>query len=449
MYTYNLPATTVGVNTIVARYNGNEIYDSSVSIATFNVNKINTNIIANITNNTIVANITEVNGNPVDNGTVLVYENGTLIGTFNVTNGTGNITLPELPTGEHNLTLNYTGTNKYNPSNTTITTNKPMPSFITVDPINYGMVEDHVLLNATITDENGNPIDGGIIVFKINGETLKYADGTPIYVNVTNGKAQLDYIIPVSWVKPNMTIGAAYSGTDLYTGSRAITKKIYIVKRDALVDVTTSELSIKATNTTTLIASVSDKITGKLVQTGIVVFKFQGHTLKDENGTTIYANITNGIAKLNYTAPLGISSHNYTITAVYSNKDYNRAENTTKQFVNKTEITITASAIATKTTGNNLTITGTIKDILGNNVKGTNKIAIKINGVTVKDTNNDIQFYYIKNGNINLTINNTLSQNIQTISIVTGERLGYFSTRTTTNNITTIKTAKQAVRMKV
>lgn len=103
--------------------------------------------------------------------------------------------------------------------------------------------------------------------------------------------------------------------------------------------------------------------------------------------------------------------------------------------------------IFTATKSTNLTLNGTIKDILGNNVKGINRIAIKINGVTLKDANKQTQYFYVKNGKINITISDN-TKHVNNVTIVTGDRLGYFGSRTTTP-ATTVKTVKQTLRIKV
>ncbi len=68
---------------------------------------------------------------------------------------------------------------------------------------------------------------------------------------------------------------------------------------------------------------------GNNVTDGKVVFKINGTTIKDNNSIPIYANVTNGIATLQYIIPNGISAKDYNITAVYANKDYYRAQTVT------------------------------------------------------------------------------------------------------------------------
>ena len=56
-------------------------------------------------------------------------------------------------------------------------------------------------------------------------------------------------------------------------------------------------------------------------------------------------------------------------------------------------------------TSKKLVIQGNIKDYKGNNVVGTNKLSVKINGKTLKDTNNNTRLFNISNGIINFNFN--------------------------------------------
>ena len=75
-------------------------------------------------------------------------------------------------------------------------------------------------------------------------------------------------------------------------------------------------------------------------------------------------------------------------------------------------------------------------DYQGNNVVGTSKVAVKINGVTLKDANNNTVYYTITNGIIDLNINNIPKANkYNNITIVTREKTAYNSATNTTNKI--------------
>ncbi len=281
-----------------------------------------------------------------------------------------------------------------------------------------GIVGDTVTIQANITDESGNKITGGKVVFKINGTTLKDSDGNVIYINVTNGIAQLNYTIPYTWAKDNLYLTAIYSGTtSLYNSANSTKTLVNITKRTATLTLTT--------NTKTLLSGQTIRITAKLtdnntyITSGLIVFKINGITIKDSNGNPIIVNVTNGIAQLNYTLPNGMSARTYNITAVFSNNNYNRAETNTSFNIQKMNTTITLNSITT-TAGSTVTVIGTIKDIYNNNIVGKTKISIKINGITIGN-------YYITNGTIktNITIPSTYKARNYTLSVISGETNAY------------------------
>lgn len=62
------------------------------------------------------------------------------------------------------------------------------------------------------------------------------------------------------------------------------------------------------------------------VNTGKVIFKLNGKTLKDDEGNTIISEVKNGIATIEYMIPSNYSAKDYILTAVASDDKYNRME---------------------------------------------------------------------------------------------------------------------------
>lgn len=86
-----------------------------------------------------------------------------------------------------------------------------------------------------------------------------------------------------------------------------------------------------------------------------------------------------------------------------------------------------------------LSIKANITDYNNNLVVGTNKICVKINGNTVRDSEGNVIYYYINNGSIDLSnINITTKSKINNITIVTGDREAYTDCRSTTSKINII-----------
>ena len=91
--------------------------------------------------------------------------------TFPVENGTANITIPDLPDGDHDIIINYTGDDKYNSTqiNKTITVDSNK-AYLTADDV-VMIYKDGSRLYAVLVNGKGNPIANATISFTINGVT--------------------------------------------------------------------------------------------------------------------------------------------------------------------------------------------------------------------------------------------------------------------------------------
>jgi len=170
----------------------------------------------------------------------------------------------------------------------------------------------------------------GKVTFKVNGKTLKDANGKVIYAKVINGTATIEnYLVPDDWAKEGTTIQAVYSGS---------TQCEKLTSEKTNITVTPEELTLTTTatpgtpgQTTTLTATLSDNT----INTGKIVFKINGKTVKDANGKVIYAKVTNGTVSVDYTLPESYNAGNYTVTATFIAPGYDRLEaNTTMTIEN-------------------------------------------------------------------------------------------------------------------
>ncbi|RAP54804.1 MAG: hypothetical protein BZ137_00310 [Methanosphaera sp. rholeuAM130] len=318
-----------------------------------------------------------------------------------------------------------------------------------------GVVGDRITLTATVKDNTGTAVEGGRVIFKLNGVTLKdngklSGSSNPLKVYVSNGIATTTIIADLS-MKSISQISASYIGTTLYEKSNSNTAKAQIKLRSARIVVTSNVKTIKQGQTLTITATVYDTTNGKdstnLVKYSdeFVYFKVNGITLKDSKGNMLKAKIVNGVATVNYTVPLGLSGvtdgktmtpKNHTILAGFYNKNYNEDIRNTSYFqVERSNITI---AIANATVNNKthtLSLTATIRDYLGNIVAGPNKCVIKINGVSLKN-GTEAMYYYSTNGVLKINNIKIPAYNKYTsIEIVTQDRLAYKNQRNTTSTI--------------
>jgi len=170
-------------------------------------------------------------------------------------------------------------------------------------------------------EDVASDINKGKVVFKVNGKTLKDANGKVIYAKVVNGTATIaDYEIPESWTKENTTIEAVLTGCT-QTG-KLKTEKTPINVTTQETTITTNDATAPAGSTITLNATINSntQVTGK------VVFKVNGKTVKDANGKVIYAKVVNNTVSVEYTLPESMKAGSYNITAVLISSTQDKLE---------------------------------------------------------------------------------------------------------------------------
>ena len=283
---------------------------------------------------TLNATVTDNNGNPVNEGNVtflldetqLYHADGTLV-EAKVENGiaTTEYTIPlTYNVGKHIIKANYQGNNKYNMSSAESELKLKSYSVVTAGPVE-GVASDNVTFRANIVDYQDRPVNGGYVIFKVGGKTLTFENGTQIRTPVENGAAELSYRADSTWIvdyHPDLTVEAIYSGTSIVSQNRSDTGKITIYKRNATVQVSAPDDYV---NGTLHIDAVVRDQNGSLINDGVLVFKLNGLSLKDENNKAIIAQVGNGKVHLDVKLPFTYSSKKYNLTAVYSNKIYNKA----------------------------------------------------------------------------------------------------------------------------
>ena len=89
--------------------------------------------------------------------------------------------------------------------------------------------------------------------------------------------------------------------------------------------ITTEDITASAGETITLIATIN---TGTTVNTGKIVFKINGKTVKDSNGKLIYAKVSNNQVNFTYTLSSDMKAKEYNLTATFISSDYDRLEDT-------------------------------------------------------------------------------------------------------------------------
>ena len=187
--------------------------------------------------------------------------------------------------------------------------------------------KNNATIKASISLENETMTDlsKGKVTFKVNGKTLKDANGKVIYAKIVNGTATIEnYVVPDDWAKEGTTIQAVYSGSTQC--EKLTSEKTNITVEKAAPTFTTESVTGAAGTTIQLTATITDG--DKVINTGKVVFKINGKTVKDTNGKVIYAKIVNNQVIVNYTLPVDMKAKEYNITATFISSDYERLEDT-------------------------------------------------------------------------------------------------------------------------
>ncbi|RAP50597.1 MAG: hypothetical protein BZ136_00965, partial [Methanosphaera sp. rholeuAM74] len=390
-YTASVPTSSVGTKPVTASVAATANTTASNATATMKVNKHDSKIVLDAINDTKVGQKATITGTLTDdtnaviaNAPVVVTVDGVKYNATTNANGKFTVKANTSKVGVNNVTATYAGSSTDNPANTTGTFNVvKLETTTTIDPVN-AMIYDNITITAKVVDEFGANVEGGRVIFRVNGQALKDENNNTIIATVVNGTATANVTVPKAWNKTNVTIAAVYQGNDKYLSSTG-NNTVNVTKRIATMTVLTSRPTAKGGDQIILSAVVGDK--GKLVNGGTVIFKLNGLTIKDASGKAIATKVVNGVASLEYMLPDGMSAKNITLTAVYSNEVYERAEANGSFVVEKANVQIISNVTKAKSADKTVPFTAQIVDANGHLAKGTTQVAIKINGATVAKVN--------------------------------------------------------------
>lgn len=288
---------------------------------------------------------------------------------------------------------------------------------------------DVLKISVNVTDLNKKIVDKGYVIYKINGITLTDANGL-IKSNVRNKTLTFDYQLPKNFNIKDYTLEVIYSGNpNNYNVSRNSTK-FTIVKTSSVLTVTCDKRTAKMDENVTFTAHINSNY---IINEGVMIFKVNGVTVKDKNSKAIIVNVTNNTALISFTVPDGWSAKPVKLTAVYSNKNFDRLENNSYFNISKTTPKFSISSV--KLTTDTICVKGKLVDNYGHYVSGVNTIVIKINSLTIKKENNKPQVFVVSNGVIDIEYKLlfNLKKNDYKLEFVTGERNAYTDSRLTMN----------------
>lgn len=408
-------------------------------------------------NFTVNTTVRDIYNTTIKSGYLRVYANGNDTGLYPLTDGTADISLEKeyLKSIENVITLEFVnaeGCEDYQAPNTTfdiIFSNVNL----TVEPIT-GVIGENITLTAHVKDLEGNNITGGNLVFKLNGKTLREdgrfdSNASALKFRVKDGLVSVNITADL-YLRNAKNLTASYSGTSVYNETRSEVVTAQIQKRYASIEVSATPEVQKQHQVITFTAKVTDVTKNHKNETLInydtyVMFKVNGVTLKDENGTAIKVKVgEDNTASYNYTIAPGTggitstgSTRDYSVTAVFVGDNYYPdVKNETKFNVERSTVDVNFENVMVSE-ANVLSINATLTDYAGSNVVGTNKILIKINGKSlVNSTTGKAIYYSVKDGVINLTdIIVDPEVTIKRVMLVTGERQAYLESRNETLDI--------------
>lgn len=458
----NITIKKGGNYTITIEYSNSTKYSTTYTKINVIIKKINTKITVSAkntyvyNNSLITGKLTDNTNNPINNTKVNITVNGKTYQT--TTNKTGEYKLNYNNTiiGINTVIVTFNQNDYYN-SSTKTTTYKTsiMPTTVKVTKV-IGTIGEKITLTSTVVDINNKPVQSGYVIFKINGITVKdngqiNGSSNPLKVYVKNGIATTNITAYLN-IRYGKNLTSVYSGNTYYNASRSNTATAEIQLRKAQIVVKTNITKTTQDTYIKFTATIYDITNG--VRTNIihnlpeqyVYFKVNGITIKNSDLTAYQVKIVNGVATYNYKIPIGFmgitdaktfNTKNHTVTAGLYNKNYlPDAVNYTYFQVERSDVTINITKVVVNNKTHKISITATMKDYHNNYLIGTNKIIIKINGITLTQTNGNPQYFMIEDGRITLSNISIPSYNkYTTLTIVTQDRLGYKSARATSTTI--------------
>lgn len=296
----------------------------------------------------------------------------------------------------------------------------------TITSKNITTNKQYLNLTANIMDEYGNPVNYGFVSLLINDKTLKYPNGTDAYFNVKDGKVSVQTKIGDIWKRKNITYQFRYYGKSNYESNLGNKAVITLAN---LVTLTTShaKTTIFGSNLT-ITANVKYKSNNTNVDSGQVLFKVNGKTIRNEDGSTYLVNVKNGTAKYNLILDYKYSPKEYNITVVYANGAC-REEKNSSVMINK----IPAKIISPSVTVKNNVVSVKAKFVDNNNkaIIYDSYMSAKIDGKTIRDSNDSTMIFNFTGGviNFNFTLTTNYRKGNHTFTFVIPELRAHLSVR--------------------
>lgn len=306
-----------GINNFTATFT-NVGYCASTNYILFAKDKINTTITFNEVKAHNVVNISavvrDVDGNLLNYGNVIFTIEAKNY-TVEIIDGIATMDYTFSNLGYNNVTAYYVGDYLYVRSNATKSI--VVSLYDTVISLNQTDEYNPINIIANVTDENGESVNGGYVIFDF--------DGTEYRANVVDGKANFTYVF--AQIGVNNISASYYDDSFIYNSSKA-SKLIYVSQIRTKLQIIVSE---NANNPVDITVLVKDQFDNP-VDIGEVTFNMDGKTAT--------VNVSKGIAKITH---VFTKTGNNSISVSYNDDSHKFNSSTASSSVNISKIKVEMS----------------------------------------------------------------------------------------------------------
>ena len=179
----------------------------------------------------------------------------------------------------------------------------------------FSPISQTVPLSAVVTSAAGT-VNEGTETFTILSGTA--AIGSAVTVNVGNGTASANYVLPAATSTGTYTIQAVYNGTADFVGSTDTSHSLTVSAATTATAAASTAATFSPTSQTVPLSAVVTSWTGT-VNEGTETFTIlSGSTVI---GSAVTVNVANGTSSANYVLPGAAATGAYIIEAVYNGTD--------------------------------------------------------------------------------------------------------------------------------
>ena len=312
----------IGENTITVKYSDSSKYEDLTENAILTLTSRQVSLTAeplSITKDLSSFDLTVTFNDTLSDGIINVYSNNKVIGTYTISEDCNSVDVTvsasNIPLGESELRIDYSDSQLYDDATTTTQiTNAKSNTSITIDPVILNANKTATITAKVTAVGSDSIVNEGKVVFKLNGKTLKDENGKVIYVKVVDGVASIEYSFANLSSFDNLNITATYSGSSIYNSSKSESVQVQKPEDISSTVITVDDITAKSGDVITINATIKD-LGGNNLQSGKVVFKINGKTVKDTNGKVVYANIVDGKVSIEYDTS-SLKVRNYTISVI-------------------------------------------------------------------------------------------------------------------------------------